>query len=294
MEEKVTKSQFAALASRVKQHDEDLKNLRNEFKNKMENVPSQSVIYDSIDTESLRLENEVCKEEMKKFHEERDSFDNKVWKILTTLCGNAVKISEKMELVQAAFDVVDDTFGKMAEMSNKFVDTISQLINVLKGNALSISGVEDELDNLKREVHGLRGDISANKTSIDTLTASVDDVKEAVKERETVTVYVPQTNVSQPWHERMVELSKMPVLKNPYFITLVVIILVQFGILFYTTSVVKEQRAEIASIKQDNSEIVKLYHRQSHIFDRIEKMDETVSKLAAEKDNKSSSGKKRR
>ena len=294
MEEKVTKSQFAALASRVKQHDEDLKNLRNEFKNKMENVPSQSVIYDSIDTESLRLENEVCKEEMKKFHEERDSFDNKVWKILTTLCGNAVKISEKMELVQAAFDVVDDTFGKMADMSNKFVDTINQLINVLKGNALSISGVEDELDNLKREVHGLRGDISANKTSIDSLAASVDDVKEAVKERETVTVYVPQTNVSQPWHERMVELSKMPVLKNPYFITLVVIILVQFGILFYTTSVVKEQRAEIANIKQDNSEIVKLYHRQSHIFDRIEKMDETVSKLAAEKDNKSSSGKKRR
>lgn len=294
MEEKVTKSPFAALASRVKQHDEDLRNLRNEFKNKMENVPSQSVIYDSIDTESLRLENEVCKEEIKKFHEERDSFDNKVWKILTTLCGNAVKISEKMELVQAAFDVVDDTFGKMAEMSNKFVDTINQLINVLKGNALSISGVEDEFDNLKREVHGLRGDISANKTSIDTLTTSVNDVKEAVKERETVTVYVPQTNVSQPWHERMVELSKMPVLKNPYFITLPVIILVPFCILFYTTSVVKEQRAEIASIKQDNSEIVKLYHRQSHIFDRIEKMDETVSKLAAEKDNKSSSGKKRR
>lgn len=294
MEEKVTKNQFAALALRVKQHDEDLRNLRNEFKNKMENVPSQSVIYDSIDTESLRLENEICKEEMKKFHEERDSFDNKVWKILTTLCGNAVKISEKMELVQAAFDVVDDTFGKMADMSNKFVDTISQLINVLKGNALSISGVEDELDNLKREVHGLRGDISANKTSIDSLAASVNDVKEAVKDRETVTVYVPQTNVSQPWHERMVELSKMPVLKNPYFITLVVIILVQFGILFYTTSVVKEQRAEIASIKQDNSEIVKLYHRQSHIFDRIEKMDETVSKLTAEKDKKTSSGKKRR
>lgn len=294
MEEKVTKNQFAALALRVKQHDEDLRNLRNEFKNKMENVPSQSVIYDSIDTESLRLENEVCKEEMKKFHEERDSFDNKVWKILTTLCGNAVKISEKMELVQAAFDVVDDTFGKMANMSNKFVDTINQLIGVLKANALSISGVEDELDNLKREVHGLRGDISANKSSIETLTTSVDDVKEAVKKRETVTVYVPQTNVSQPWHERMVELSKMPVLKNPYFITLVVIILVQFGILFYTTSVVKEQRAEIASIKQDNSEIVKLYHRQSYIFDRIEKMDETFSKLAAEKDKNSSSGKKRR
>lgn len=294
MEEKVTKNQFAALASRVKQHDEDLKNLRNEFKNKMENVPSQSVIYDSIDTETLRLENEICKEEMKKFHEERDSFDIKVWKVLSNLCGNTVKISEKMEMVHATFFVINDTFGKMAEMSNKFVVTINQLIEVLKANALSISGVEDEQDNLKREVHGLRGDISANKTSIDSLAASVDDVKEAVKERETVTVYVPQTNVSQPWHERMVELSKMPVLRNPYFITLVVIILVQFGILFYTTSVVKEQRAEIASIKQDNSEIVKLYHRQSYIFDRIEKMDETVSKLAAEKDKNSSSGKKRR
>ena len=293
MEEKVTKTQFAALALRVKQHDEDLKNLRNEFKNRMENVPSQSVIYDSIDTESLRLENEVCKEEMKKFHEERDSFDNKVWKILTTLSGNAVKISEKMEMVHTAFFVVNDTFVKMADAFNKFYLTINQLIAVLKANALSISGVEDELDNLKREVHGLRGDISANKTSIDTLTTSVNDVKEAVKERETVTVYVPQTNVSQPWHERMVEFSKMPVLKNPYFITLAVVILLQFGFLFYTISVIKDQRTEIANIRQDNSEIIKLYHRQSDIFDRIEKMDETVGKLTAERSKKSSSFRKR-
>lgn len=57
MEEKVIKSQFAALALRVKQHDEDLSNLRNAFKNKMDNIPSQSVIYDSVDTETLRLEN---------------------------------------------------------------------------------------------------------------------------------------------------------------------------------------------------------------------------------------------
>lgn len=293
MEEKVTKSQFAALALRVKQHDEDLKNLRNDFKNRMENVPSQSVIYDSIDTESLRLENEVCKEEMKKFHEERDSFDNKVWKVLTNLCGNVVKISEKMEMVHATFFVINDTFGKMADAFNSFIDTINQFINVLKANALSISGIEDELDNLKREVHELRGDINANKTSIDTLATSVNEVKVAVKERETVTVYVPQTNVSQPWHERMVELSKMPVLKNPYFITLAIIILVQFGFLFYTISVIKDQRTEIANIRQDNSEIIKLYHRQSYIFDRIEKMDETVGKLTAERSKKSSSSRKR-
>lgn len=293
MEEKVIKSQFAALASRVKQHDEDLRNLRNEFKNKMDNIPSQSVIYDSIDTESLRLENEVCKEEMKKFHEERDSFDNKVWKVLTNLCGNAVKISEKMEMVHATFFVINDTFGKMADAFNSFIDTINQLINVLKANALSISGVEVELDNLKDEIRNQKNFIDTIEISIMHLTASVNSIREAIKKREAVTVYVPQTNVSQPWYERMTELSKMPVLKNPYFITLAVVILLQFGFLFYTISVIKEQRAEIANIKQDNSEIVKLYHRQSYIFDRIEKMDETVGKLAAEKSKKSSSIKKR-
>lgn len=196
-------------------------------------------------------------------------------------------------MVHATFFVINDTFGKMADAFNSFYVTVNQLIEVLKANALSISGVEVELDNLKDEIRIQKNSIDTNEMSVMNLTASVNSIREAIKERETVTVYVPQTNVSQPWYERMTELSKMPVLKNPYFITLAVVILLQFGFLFYTISVIKEQRAEIANIKQDNSEIVKLYHRQSYIFDRIEKMDETVGKLAAEKSKKSSSIKKR-
>lgn len=216
---------------------------------------------------------------------------------MTLLLERQEKLEEKILALHqyiSQYCVADHHYPMSVEETSKYIGIpVSTIYEMLERRELPGCKMGKRC-NLKREVHGLRGDISANKTSIDSLAASVDDVKEAVKERETVTVYVPQTNVSQPWHERMVELSKMPVLKNPYFITLAVIILVQFGILFYTTSVVKEQRTEIASIRQDNSEIVKLYHRQSYIFERIEKMDETVSKLATEKSKKSSSGKKRR